>query len=165
MKNTQLAYYAGLFDGEGHVSLVEKFRNNSHYYHISIGIANTYLPVLQEIKLKFAGNISPCTSTNFICYHWSCSNKVALNFLKAILPYSRIKKNEIFVMIEFIIMKKYYQKNFWGIKGLKGAKASYPTEYHEKVKMLINKLREVRKNRQGEEILPNEDIARELSVV
>ena len=96
-------YLAGLFDGEGYVSLCR------HHIHTSsialkVGVVNTYRPVLEEIKSLFGGAIYTIrkeTERHRQCYSWVATTTFAETFLKAVLPYLHIKRRQAEIGIEF----------------------------------------------------------------
>ena len=50
-------YLAGLFDGEGHVSITYSPKNGGNHPKLCLKITNTHLPVLLLIKEIYGGNI------------------------------------------------------------------------------------------------------------
>jgi hypothetical protein len=87
MENESLAYLAGFFDGEGCVGI--KRSGNSFQLYATIGQNKPF--VLTKIVEMFGGSIR---KNKNISVYW-CSAKVARKFLKAIAPFSVIKKAEI----------------------------------------------------------------------
>lgn len=87
MKETDLAYAAGLFDGEGCVSC----NWNDHTSPTAIVmIVNLHEGCLKWCHERFGGNL--CTRENGI-FQWAISNKEEIRvFLSAVLPYLQIKE-------------------------------------------------------------------------
>jgi len=91
MKNKDKSYFAGFFDGEGYVGLSKSKR-------LEVRICNTFLPVLEELKKNYCGNIYqrkqiPGRKTT---YDWILINKKeVLIFLNDILPFCKEKVGRI----------------------------------------------------------------------
>lgn len=105
----ELAYIAGLFDGEGHIFIEarkSKNKGKTVVHNLCIGITNTYKEVIDWIYEEFGATRSvrsrwkdhPNWKT---CYFWTTSAKKAGEFLKLIYPYLRIKKEQARLAIEF----------------------------------------------------------------
>ena len=99
MKRVDLAYMAGLFDGEGCINIKKKGR----YYSLNckLNMANEFLPNLY--KFSFGGSLSkvpqePPIQTQLA---WSITSRNATTFLEAILPYLKLKRNEAELAIKF----------------------------------------------------------------
>ena len=89
-------YIAGLFDGEGHVSITESLRKGGNYPKLLIKITNTFLPVLEEIQLIYGGSFykQPKAKDHYLQVHvLSLSVEQSKTFLKDILPFLVIKKD------------------------------------------------------------------------
>src|SRR5512138_762750 len=93
MVNTELAYAAGLFDGEGSVSLVRQKNNRSHSPQVSVA-SNDY-EVLAWFQKRFGGSIvtkQPRKATHSVSYDWRLTDRRALSFLELIRPYLVIER-------------------------------------------------------------------------
>jgi hypothetical protein len=115
-----LNYFAGLFDGEGCVRIeIHKLKNpkrqNQMRDHLEVVIGNTYLPVLEECKALFGGHVKKGGKSNKQCWHWKVSSLSAARFIREILPYSRIKKDQIEVALEYV---RLFKKKAIGNKGI-----------------------------------------------
>lgn len=89
----ELAYAAGLFDGEGSISLVRQKNNRSHSPQLSI--ASTDREVLDWLQERFGGSIvtkQPRHANHLVSYDWRLTDRRALNFLKLIRPYLVIER-------------------------------------------------------------------------
>ncbi len=104
MKKTDLAYLAGLFDGEGCITIGKRSDGNKHHYlRASVEMANEYVPNL--LKFHFGGSVHKRDFRNRgwqIQWAWSIHTKGAGFFLKSILPYLKIKRNEAELALEFL---------------------------------------------------------------
>lgn len=105
MKIRELAYVAGLFDGEGNVQVFQAFNRPRGSFAVSATITNTSLTTLKWVRSKFGGSII-LHSTSVVqgkkpCYYlrWFSSN--AVKFLKSIYPYCKIKRRDILPVLNF----------------------------------------------------------------
>jgi hypothetical protein len=93
MVDTELAYAAGLFDGEGSISLVRQKNNRSHSPQVAVA-SNDY-EVLAWFQTRFGGSIvtkQPRKSTHSVSYDWRLTDRRALLFLQLIRPYLVIER-------------------------------------------------------------------------
>lgn len=102
-----IIWAAGLFDGEGSVSI------NRPAYGLVVGIANSYRSALELFKQRYAGYINPITKrgqdifhdkykARVTCYQFIFTWDSAKAFLMAVLPYLRIKKLEAELALDYI---------------------------------------------------------------
>lgn len=103
-----LAYYAGVFDGEGHITIcISKRANGSAQYWLQIGVCNTYVPLLDNFKADFGvGHLSKLygpksNAPRIPAMCWRCTSNQAMYILEAMLPFLRIKKEPAKLAIEF----------------------------------------------------------------
>jgi len=107
MKRTDLAYIAGLFDGEGNIGIVKR---KCHYhatvpiYHLQVRLTlvQEYLP--HWLQMAFGGYVSfrkRPNSKHRDIYTWQIGYGQATDFLKAILPFLKLKKPQAELAIEF----------------------------------------------------------------
>lgn len=108
------AYLAGLFDGEGCVSLVRvkderayrefwsNFESDTYTPVLKVVLASTTRSIVYYLKELFGGSIS-CRSSNGTnrkpLYSWCIVSSAAIDFLNSILPYLRIKKEQALIGI------------------------------------------------------------------
>lgn len=101
MASLDIRYIAGLFDGEGCISLhtdssgvPERYKKPRKVFQVSI--TNTYKPVLLDLKRQFGcgsvhRNSKPKKAHYKQCYSWTVTGGNAMRFLELIEPYLRIK--------------------------------------------------------------------------
>ena len=103
MKNTDLAYMAGFFDGEGSVGIyVKSYAKNQYYMKCSLTQAGEFLPNL--MKFHFGGRTYSAGRREIRYkdqWEWKIYGHQAKEFLKAIVPYLKIKRAEAELAIEF----------------------------------------------------------------
>lgn len=104
-KDTRLAYFGGLFDGEGCISIIKgKNGRGNVQYSLRTIVTNTNKYVLQLYQLSFGGCVREHKSSHIKwrdCYTWELSSRQAFDFLKTIYPYLVIKRAEADVAFEF----------------------------------------------------------------
>ncbi len=108
MKKTDLAYIAGLFDGEGCVSFsTSKYKPRGTVSHqILVTLGNTEEYPIQWLHLCYGGSIYvrkppkqfPRAKTLYV---WRLLCQEACNFLKDIEPYLIIKKPQATIAIKY----------------------------------------------------------------
>ncbi|SRR6266566_5746980 len=106
--NEEIAYLAGLFDGEGSVNIFKQPKRKDMTvpaYFIEISIGNTHKGVLQWVLEKFGGRLShnaeQYTKRNHRTWRWRASSNDAYEVLVAMLPYLTVKKEQAKLAIEF----------------------------------------------------------------
>ncbi len=89
----ELAYAAGLFDGEGSISLVRQRKSRTHSPQVSV--ASTDYEVVKWFQDRFGGSIvtkQPQKSNHSVSYDWRLADRRALEFLEIIRPYLVIER-------------------------------------------------------------------------
>lgn len=105
---TLLAYFAGFFDGEGCVNIGKsKPKNRSMHFQLRALASNTNPQTLKMLQKCFGGKIykSPHRKRRKPCWQWVVASVKAEKFLKSILPYLVIKKEEAILGLEFRKLK------------------------------------------------------------
>jgi len=98
MNEKEKCYWAGLFDGEGCISINKNkgSQNRPYRFCLFVSVSNTSLWLLELLKMQYGGSIHELLSCrnkgNKPCYQWTITTQVASNFLKIILPYLFLKK-------------------------------------------------------------------------
>lgn len=104
-----IRYAAGLFDGEGWITLNRRVKPNSDHiqYQLFVGVGMVYKPIIEALQSSFGGNIfikktSPAqserTRTGFL---WTASSNPAEEFLTKVVPFLIVKREEAELAIEF----------------------------------------------------------------
>ncbi|MBL8090437.1 MAG: LAGLIDADG family homing endonuclease [Anaerolineales bacterium] len=93
VSDKELSYIAGLFDGEGSITLVRHRSNRTHSPQVSI--ASTDYEVVLWCQKRFGGSIvtkQPRKSNHSVSYDWRLTDRQSLEFLKLIRPYLIIER-------------------------------------------------------------------------
>jgi hypothetical protein len=90
-----LAYAAGLFDGEGSISIHPYMSRGHGYFKLVVTVANTNAAIVEWLSTMFHGVTSVQKrkdETHKIVYRWSMADRAAGRFLRLIYPYLKIKR-------------------------------------------------------------------------
>jgi len=103
LEATLAAYFAGLFDGEGYVTVsVPRERNTAV---LIVGLGSTDPSVLAELRRVFGGCLTGIRISSRISRRpsreWKITNDGAAEFLKTVFPYLRIKKRQAALAFKF----------------------------------------------------------------
>lgn len=105
VEKPQIAYFAGLFDGDGSILI------NEHPYHqlqISLGLMNQL--IINQLKHNFGGSASlekyQRRDHLSLFFRWKISADLAINFLQNVFPFLRIIKPQAELAFQFRRVKK-----------------------------------------------------------
>jgi len=107
MQKEDLIYIAGLFDGEGSISLFWQKRPDVarvRTVRASISIGNTDRSIIEYLHQCLGGNFHSVKRSNpnwKPVYLWTASTNQAVEIIKELLPYLRIKKKQAELLIEY----------------------------------------------------------------
>lgn len=107
MKKTDLAYTAGIIDGEGCISLSRYGKGDTYYISLSVSVGNTNEWLIQWLKFSYGGRTILKGGKNRQgknwkpCWEWIISSNEALDFLRLLYPYLRLKKAQTEIAIRF----------------------------------------------------------------
>lgn len=119
-KKEILAFIAGVFEGEGSISivnLVNKSWNKRTDYALKVRISNTDRPLLDWIVDNYdGGKIHKATTVNNkIVWAWSVHAKKAELFLQMMMPYLICKKQRALLALDFRKTKDSGHKKWYRI--------------------------------------------------
>jgi len=104
LTKNQRGYWAGFFDGEGHIGIqVSKGKKyDGMSYSLRVGASNTIEQVIKELQELFGGSIY----INYInrrkpVFQWKVNSWRAFNFLSVVYPLLKIKKERAYLGIQF----------------------------------------------------------------
>jgi len=104
MKDTDVVWAAGFFDGEGHVRISRPCPRKARY-SLAIIIGQVDPRPLSYLRALFGGAITSNgprqRSTHAPAFRWILSGPSAGSFLRAVQPYLRVKDREAAVGIAF----------------------------------------------------------------
>ena len=103
MENTELAYIAGIVDGEGSIAISRARRGGHTTYFVSVSVSNTVHWLLEWLKFNFGGCIVQLKKPpqQKEAWEWKLSRGPGMRFVKAILPYLLLKKAQADLAIKF----------------------------------------------------------------
>lgn len=105
-----LGYLAGLFDGEGSVSIgAAKPTSVRHSvsHRLAVNISNNDEAVILWLRAELGGTVfitPPRTPRQNTSYRWVVQGVNAIPFLEAILSYSRVKPDRIVIALRFLAL-------------------------------------------------------------
>lgn len=105
-----LAWTAGFFDGEGWVGVSASGRiglqRKKPYHVLHVRVVQTSTECLELLKARFGGSIYTGKQRNHtaIVYSWRIANWRAMEFLKAVYPYTVVKRSQVEVALTYPIM-------------------------------------------------------------
>ena len=111
LNKIQLAYIAGILDGEGHISITRNMCRTcvrGYRHRVQIAITNSELKLMRILKNWFGGhiqNIQIDEKHNYRkqCYCWKqWAVNEQLEFLKLIEPYLFLKRRQAQICIDFL---------------------------------------------------------------
>ncbi len=105
LHETEKAYIAGFVDGEGCIFATQYGRNGR--YRIGMTLAQCDQEIILYLKECCGGSIyeNKRKVNRKIAWTWQISNKMAGDFLRDILPYLKVKKQQAILAIELQSMK------------------------------------------------------------
>lgn len=103
----EIAYAAGLFDGEGYVRIARwaKPRSTHVRWQVIAGLGMTYLPIMKAWHKQFGGTLyindhSKRNPNHRAQYMWKTSSQEACTFLRQVLPFLVVKREESVLCLE-----------------------------------------------------------------
>jgi len=108
LSDVELAYAAGVFDGEGSVG-TKRDSNHSEYPRIRANVGNTDPRLIAWFKDRFGGYVylNVRKPPNKPCYQWEVNSRMAAAFLGSILPYLVIKRERAEIALQIAALKKW----------------------------------------------------------
>lgn len=122
-RETELAYTAGLFDGEGYISILRatvRRKAGPIKWHILVaGMSMTDRPTIERTATVYGGQpiLYPYNDrfpTHKPIFMWRISNSAALGFIETVYPYLRIKRPQADIARAFQATKS----KRWGVRGM-----------------------------------------------
>ncbi len=101
-RTEKLIYLAGFIDGEG--CLTTSKTNQNGRYRPQLRVASTDRPIVEWIKRWFGVNYyvnSPRTGQTKESYEWVLSTNQAIDLIRVLMPYLKIKKAEAVIFVSF----------------------------------------------------------------
>lgn len=107
MKRIELAYLAGMFDGEGSIIIHKhKAKKSSHHdaYVVEACLGNTNEWIVRQFQFSFGGNVylrKKQTEQTQAIWAWQISANKAIPFLTTIIPFLKLKKTQAEIGLKF----------------------------------------------------------------
>lgn len=110
LSKAEIAYVAGLFDGEGCINFTN---SNNDVTYLRVLVSNTNYEILKYLQDTFGGSISELKKASPKWkqgYQWSLNWAAALAFVDKIRPWLKIKQKQAQVVYAFAELKKVQRK-------------------------------------------------------
>ena len=105
MKRTDLAYIAGIVDGEGYIGITaDHHKRGRRSYRLRVTVTNTEIWLINHLKFAVGGGLVILKNPSVHrqqCWQWQIGDRKAGEFLKLILPYLHLKKPQAELGIKF----------------------------------------------------------------
>ena len=107
MKRTDLAYIAGIVDGEGYIGIQSDCKKSKHGHpnlRLRVAVTSTDEWLCQHLKFAIGGGViklKRASENHKPCWQWEIGYKKAGDFLRLILPYLHLKKPQAELAIKF----------------------------------------------------------------
>lgn len=105
--DTDKAYAAGFFDGEGHITIAfmsSKARTKGTTYTMRIGAAQNDTAPLLWLRSRWGGSVSIVarkTAGGNTTYRWVLCSRKAAGFLRDVLPFLLVKRRRADIALQF----------------------------------------------------------------
>lgn len=110
---TLKAYFAGLFDGEGCVTVRKDNRGNSRSYQLICTVAMTEPKAVRLLHFCYGGSLTiRDKGEHKTAFQWTVASDKALEFLYSITPNLRVKRPEAELAIQFQENVRAYRYQF-----------------------------------------------------
>jgi hypothetical protein len=162
MKDTELAYAAGILDGEGYVGMVYRkpgARLVRADYTLQTVIGMTHEPTIRWLCETFGFNFfrkEPRQAHHTVAFLASLQHKRAAEFLRLVQPYVRTKAEQVSLAIEFI-------DGLCEWRDKVGAnRKRIPDDEQDRRHGYYSKLRDLNGRKRGDQSEPNSERAADL---
>lgn len=123
MKKIDIAYLAGIIDGDGCISIQKNSGVKS--YRVIITVVQRDMPLIEYLFETFGGSVNAISVNRKFkkdyYLRWVITDKKAHTLLKLCLPYLKLKKKQAFIAYNLLKLKRF--------KGAKQDKRGY-TKYN-----------------------------------
>lgn len=122
MEITDIAYVAGLFDGEGYVDIYQAStskNSKSPSLMLRVIISQKDGGIMNWLEEKFGGYVRMEKRKESWIYRWDIRSQQAKQFLESILPFLKIKTAQVKLAIEFEEVKGKYLETLKGTQGFR----------------------------------------------
>lgn len=139
MRDSEIAYAAGFFDGEGHIRIAKHSKRGS--YMLQVSAVQATLEPLPIFERLFGGTIhrrvTQYRGTPRAQYTWQASSGAAESALRQMLPFLRTKRDEAEMALEF---RATFRPQF-------GNRSKNTPEVEEKRRAMMISLQDIRKHK------------------
>jgi len=150
-KQVEKSYWAGFIDGEGSIMITKHFSKDGFHkcptYQVRLDVAITNEKLMKELKM-FAGCGWLCKRTfkkenQKDAYYWGCKSDKAVEFLKELLPYIKLKRKQIELVIKFQENKNSPNRKGGKLRPL----SKKEINYRESMRLKLQKINAINSNK------------------
>lgn len=111
-KGNDLAYAAGIIDGEGSIGFRGFGKRDKPFHAIWVRVSNTNEWLVKWLQFNFGGTVRKAKSLpqRKDMWLWTIRTRQALHFLELIVPYLKIKRPQAEIAIQFAKARNYGRK-------------------------------------------------------
>lgn len=107
---TEIAYLAGIIDGEGNISVSRCLRKtrDSYLYSVRLVVTNTRPDLIEWIRGRFGGRVqvkSPPTARHRAAYRWTVDGRRARPILTQVYPYLVLKSHQARIALAYLNLR------------------------------------------------------------
>lgn len=97
---TEKAYFAGFFDGEGYIGLAAASKTQMS---LRVIIGQKTREVLDMLRASYGGGVYQTTDkrSGRSHFYWDCKSRAAERFVRDIEPYVHVKRAQVDVALEY----------------------------------------------------------------
>jgi sortase (surface protein transpeptidase) len=109
LSETDVAYIAGILDGEGSIYISRDSRNGSFYGCVQLGMTdNIVVPWLTKVLNYKYNKVNRNPDNHKDCNVFRIQGKQAVALLIRCLPYLKLKNNQAMIILELVFLQSYY---------------------------------------------------------
>ena len=100
------AYFAGILDGEGHITIVKTSPSHGGHHVILVQVGNTHRGLIELFGARFGGRVNgpyqpERDKPRKPMFTWRVTNAKAEGVLRTLLPYLLVKRQQAELALEF----------------------------------------------------------------
>lgn len=141
---TNIAYVAGLFDGEGYIDIYKAStskNSKSPSFMLRVIISQKDGSIMNWLETNFGGSVRMERRKENWIYRWDIRSQAAKRFLILIMPYLKIKTEQAKLALEFEEVKGKYLES---LKGHRGFRKLTKNEIGKRIE-IKNRLKNIKK--------------------
>ncbi len=122
IKQTEIAYAAGLLDGEGYIDIYSASlskASKSPSFMLRVIISQKDGKIMSWLQERFGGSVRTEKRNDSYIHRWDIRSKAAARFLNMVLPFLIIKNEQAWLALGFENKKVLYLNTLKGFQGFR----------------------------------------------